>query len=122
MRPCDLRECEAFVILPVNRVCGCMRPWAAKCREEPGQFGMGGHDAAVSLGPVLELSRLALAAIVGPLAARVGRRAANVRLAGDLAAGGQQPGPRLQRCRAPARAAAATRSAPGHSPSQAPAV
>ena len=33
IRPCDLRECEAFVILPVSRVCGCMQPWAAKCRS-----------------------------------------------------------------------------------------
>ena len=41
---------------------------------------MGGHDAAVSLGPMLELPHLALAAIVGPLPARVGRRAANVKL------------------------------------------
>ena len=48
--------------------------------EEPGQFRMGGHDAAVSLGPMLELSYLAHAAIVGPLAARVGRDAADVEL------------------------------------------
>src|SRR5262245_41800585 len=49
--------------------------------QKPRQLGMGGHDTAVSLGTVLELPRLAHAAIVGPLAARVGRRAADVQLA-----------------------------------------
>jgi hypothetical protein len=32
-RACDLRKCLSFVILPVNRVCGRMEPWAAKCRS-----------------------------------------------------------------------------------------
>jgi hypothetical protein len=46
--------------------------------QKPRQLRVGGHDAAVSLGPVLELSHLAHAAIVGPLAARIGRRAAKM--------------------------------------------
>ena len=33
MRPRDLREREAFVILPVSPVCGRMQPWPAKCRS-----------------------------------------------------------------------------------------
>src|SRR5437763_793260 len=48
--------------------------------QKPRQLGMGGHDTAVSLGTVLELSHLAHAAIVGPLAARIGCRAVNVQL------------------------------------------
>src|SRR5262249_50714507 len=46
--------------------------------QKPRQLGMGGHDAAVSLGPVLELSSLPGTPVVRPLAARIGRRAANV--------------------------------------------
>ena len=48
--------------------------------QKPRQLGMGGHDAAVSLSTVLELSHLAHAAIVVPLAARIGCRPANVQL------------------------------------------
>src|SRR5215472_10933103 len=45
------------------------------------QLWVGRHYAAVSLSPVLELARFARASVVGPLAARIRRRAANVQLA-----------------------------------------
>ena len=45
------------------------------------QLGMGGHDAAVSLSPVLELSSLPGTPVVRPLAADIGRSAADMQLA-----------------------------------------
>jgi hypothetical protein len=55
--------------------------------QKPRQLGMGGHNAAVSLGPVLELPSLPRTPVVRPLAARVGRRAAEVQLAPILIVG-----------------------------------
>jgi len=49
--------------------------------KQPGQLRVGQHDAAIALGPVLQLSSFPRAPIVGPLAARIRRCAANVQLA-----------------------------------------
>jgi hypothetical protein len=48
--------------------------------QQPRQLGMDRYDAAVSFSPMLELPSLPRAAVVGPLAARIGRCAADVQL------------------------------------------
>src|SRR5215468_11693414 len=55
--------------------------------EQPGQFGMGWHDASLTLGPVLELPAFPGAAVVGPFAARIGCSGAQMQLAPDLVVG-----------------------------------
>ena len=66
---------------------GCRIECGEMIPEQPGQLGMGRHDAAVALGPMLELSSLPRAPVVGPLPARIGRCAADVQLAPVLVLG-----------------------------------
>jgi hypothetical protein len=54
--------------------------------EQPGQFGMHRHNAAVALGSVLELPPLPRTAIVGPLAARIGGCAAQMQVKDNIIA------------------------------------
>jgi hypothetical protein len=49
--------------------------------EQLGQFGVGRHDAGVTLGPVLELPAFPGAAVVGPFTACIGRCGAQMQLA-----------------------------------------
>lgn len=49
--------------------------------EQPGQFGVGRDDAAVTLGPALELPAFPGAAVVGAFAARIGCSGPQMQLA-----------------------------------------
>jgi hypothetical protein len=55
--------------------------------EQPGQFRVGRNDANVALGPVLELPAFPRAVVIGPLAAGVWCRTAQVQLTPVLVVG-----------------------------------
>jgi hypothetical protein len=72
---------------PVKRRPSLLAEVRQGAAEEPGQFGVSGHDAGVALGPVLELPPLPQASVVGPFAARIWGGGAEVQFAPVLVLG-----------------------------------